>query len=640
MNPRRSLAPTAVVQDGHVDRTLRDTVARHAPFAQMSAADVEAFTDAATQVRFHAGDTVIEPGDGPVEALLLILSGTIIGQPDAAPPGAAAFEYEAGDLFPAGALLAHRPVTARYRAATDTRCLQVKAATVHALAAHDRAFASFLHQRVQQFLELSRRAMQAEFAAYARDEQSLEAPLASLDRKQPLACRPDAPLGEALRSMQERDVGSIVVTDERRAALGILTRHDVLGRVTLAGVALDAPIERVMSAPVHCLDISQTLQDAALLMSRRGVRHLPVTDAGQVVSIVSERDLFAHQRLSLRHLGMQLRRAPDVPSLQHLAARIPQLARRLVAQGLGARSLTQLISQLNDLLTERLVKLIAARHQLAASSFCWLSFGSEGRGEQTVATDQDNGIVFDSDEPDRDRDRWLDFGREVNAALDACGFPLCKGRVMAREPACCLNVEEWCARFEHWIEHGAPQDLLNASIFFDLRALAGNISLATPLRKLITERARGLPRFARQLAGNAMRNRAPLNWHGGIDTTREGDRDGVDLKLRGTTLFVDVARLYALAHGVEAVGTRQRLEAVAPLLNVPAGECASWVGAFEFLQMLRLRGQIGDVAGRNASGNPNWVALEDLNEIDRRVLKEVFRIARRLQQRIELDWLR
>lgn len=211
---------------------------------------------------------------------------------------------------------------------------------------------------------------------------------------------------------------------------------------------------------------------------------------------------------------------------------------------------------------------------------------------------------------------------------------------MAREPACCLNVEEWCARFEHWIEHGAPQDLLNASIFFDLRALAGNIALAAPLRTLIAERARGLPRFARQLAENAMRNRAPINWHGGIDTTREGGRDGIDLKLRGTMLIVDFARLYALVHAIEAVGTRERLEAVAPLLNVQPSECATWVGAFEFLQMLRLRRQIGDTGGRNGSDNPNWIALGSLNDVDRRVLKEVFRVARRLQQRMELDWLR
>jgi CBS domain-containing protein len=629
-----------VAMEGGVDRTLRETVARHAPFAQMSPAGVDAFLAGAKELRFRAGERVLDPEDGPVEALLLILSGTVTGQRDSAPPGAAAFEYEAGDIFPAGALLSHRPVTARYRASTDARCLQVGADTVHEVAAREGAFAGFLHHRVQQFLDLSRRAMQAEFAAYALDEQSLEAPLATLERKEPLACRPATPLADALQGMHDRDVGSIVVTDEDQAAVGILTRHDLLGRVTLAGVPLDVPVERVMSVPVHCLDIGRTLQDAALLMSRHGVRHLPVTEAGRVVSIVSERDLFAHQRLSLRQLGVQLRRAPDLPSLQHLAPSIPRFARRLLAQGVGARSLTQLISQLNDLLTERLVALVAARRNLALSSFCWLSFGSEGRGEQTIATDQDNGIVFDSADPNSDRERWLALGREVNAALDACGFPLCKGGIMAREPACCLNVDEWRARFEHWIEHGAPEDLLNASIFFDLRPLAGNVTLAAPLRTLITERARGLPRFARQLAENAMRSRAPINWHGGIDTTRENGRDGVDLKLHGTALFVDVARLYALVHGVDAVGTRERLETVAPLLNVQPTECATWVSAFEFLQMLRLRRQMGDPGQRAANGNPNWIALDSLNDVDRRILKEAFRIARRLQQRMELDWLR
>ena len=50
---------------------------------------------------------------------------------------------------------------------------------------------------------------------------------------------------------------------------------------------------------------------------------------------------------------------------------------------------------------------------------CWLAFGSEGRGEQTIATDQDNGLLFVSDDPERDRPRWLAFALEVNQALDA-----------------------------------------------------------------------------------------------------------------------------------------------------------------------------------------------------------------------------
>ena len=173
----------------------------------------------------------------------------------------------------------------------------------------------------------------------------------------------------------------------------------MLERVALAQPPMDTPIERLMTQPVHTLDAAQSVQDAVLLMSRHGLRHVPVTEHGRVVAMVSERDLFALQRLSARRLGSRLREAADLQELVAAAPDIRRLARTLLAQGLSARSLTELVSHLNDLLTERVVQLAAQQHGLDLRRACWLAFGSEGRSEQTIATDQDNGLVFASDGP-------------------------------------------------------------------------------------------------------------------------------------------------------------------------------------------------------------------------------------------------
>jgi CBS domain-containing protein len=384
--------------------------------------------------------------------------------------------------------------------------------------------------------------------------------------------------------------------------------------------------------------VSDTAQDAALLMSRHGVRHVPVTEDGRVVSIVSERDLFAMQRLSLKQVSTAIRAAPDVDTLRVVAQDIRRFARNLLAQGVAARQLTELISHLNDVLTQRLLQLKAEQHGLDERQACWLAFGSEGRGEQTIATDQDNGLAFVSDDPERDRPRWLAFAREVNEALDACGYPLCKGGVMASNPGCCLTVQEWMEAFSDWMEHGAPEDLLKASIYFDFRPIWGEASLVKPLRELIGGEAARLPRFMRQMSENALRSRPPLNWLGAVEGERVDGEEGVDLKLHGTAIFVDSARILALAKGVARTNTRERFEQVGRALELAPAESEGWIGAFEFLQMLRLRVQMEDHAG--GSERPNWIALARLNDIDRRVLKESFRVARRLQQRLELDWLR
>jgi CBS domain-containing protein len=469
-------------------------------------------------------------------------------------------------------------------------------------------------------------------------EQSQESALGDLRRKLPIGVPPHTPLQDALATMHERRIGSLLVFDGDGAPVGILTRDDIIGRVTLPQLPLHTPISQVMSAPVHTLTVQHTLHDAALLMSRRGVRHVPVTDGAKVVNLISERDVFALQRLTLRPLSAAIRGATDVPSLAEAARQIRGFAHELLAHGVAARQLTLLISHLNDRLTERLVQLLAAECGVDLQRACWLCFGSEGRSEQTIATDQDNGLVFASDDPERDRPQWLAFGRRVNEALAACGYPLCKGLVMAGEPGCCMSVAEWGARFDHWMQHGAPADLLNACIYFDFRPLTGNLALIRPLRDQVARDAQRLPRFLKQMAENALSNPAALDWLGRIEADRHAGQEWFDLKFHGSMIFVDAGRLFTLATGGSGTNTRERLLAAGLALKVPTRECESWVSAFEFVQMLRLRTQLRREPG--AAGNPNLIDLATLNDMDRRMLKESLRVGRRLQQRIELDYRR
>jgi CBS domain-containing protein len=639
-----STLPTALTPSARSMGEVSAELRRHLPFSQMEAADVALFAAAAQEVRYAPGQTVLQPADGPVRRLYFVRRGELRGQHGMADLAQGGFHYEAGELFPIGALMGDRAVTATYVAVDDLVCLEVDAEVVRRLAAQSSVFADFLGRRIQQLLDLARRALHGTASTQAMAERALESPLSSLPRKRAVTCAPDTPLVDALRQMHAARVGSILALDLQGGVQGILTRHDVLERVALARPGDHTPVSQVMSRPVFTLDEQASLQDAALAMSRHGIRHLPITADGRLVNIVSERDLFALQKLSLKQVSGAIRAAADRASLKAAAAEIRHFAQQLLRQGLSARSLTQLLSHLNDLLTERLVQIVAAEHGLDMGRACWLAFGSEGRSEQTIATDQDNGLVFLADDAARERPAWLAMAQDVNRALDDCGYPLCKGGIMAGNPACCLTPDEWQSRFERWMEQGAPQDLLNASIFFDFRALAGNASLLLPLQAAVVARAARLPRFLKQMAENALRNRPPLNWHGGLDARAEGGAKGIDLKLNGTTIFVDCARLFALAHGLPQTGTRERFEAFASATGVPAQEAESWVGAFEYLQMFRLRIQMRDglPAGSAvaAGDNPNRVHVAALNELDLRILKECFRIARRLQQRLEMDYRR
>jgi CBS domain-containing protein len=163
------------------------------------------------------------------------------------------------------------------------------------------------------------------------------------------------------------------------------------------------------------------------------------------------------------------------------------------------------------------------------------------------------------------------------------------------------------------------------------------------MRQLVQQHAARNPRFMRQMAENALRNGPALTWTGSIDTQDVDGQQVIDLKLHGTAVYVDAARLYALAHGVAATNTRERFMSAARAMGVPTREAEAWVSGFEYLQLLRLQVQLARErreAVDASDGNPNLIHVDMLNDIDRRVLKESLRVARRLQQRIELDYVR
>jgi CBS domain-containing protein len=615
-------------------RATVDALRRQAPFSAMSEDEVLWLVQRLAVTYFARDAALLEPADAPPDTLFIIKQGAVSG---VTAEGQTVFQLAAGEMFPLGALLAGRGVANRYLAALDTFCYLLPAADFHALLAKSTEFHDFCTRRIASLLEESHRAVQSEYALALDDEQRFARPLASLIRRAPLSVPPATPLADALAAMELARVGSVVVADAAGAPAGILTLKDVLARVTLAQVPLATPIAAVMTPGPATLPDTAPVADALVLMARQGIHHLPLVNDGKVVGVVSEKDIFALRRLSVEGITSALARADDPARLPALARDIGDLAHSLLAQGMDAENLTAIISSLNDRVTERIIALESGNDaRLAGLSWCWLALGSEGRMEQTLATDQDNALIFEAAD-DAQREALLAFAQRVNARLDACGFPLCKGGIMAGNPQWCLSAADWQRQFAQWIDHGSPEALLHASIFFDFRPLAGDAALALELRAWLNRAAQKNPRFLHQMAGNALRNRPPLGVvRDFVLSEDEAHPHTIDLKLNGTTPFVDAARIFALATGSPQTNSAGRLRAAAPALRIPDGELADWNRAFHFLQLLRLRHQ--HAQQRVGAVPDNHVDPDTLNPLDRRILKEALRQARKVQARLAMDY--
>ena len=609
---------------------------RHAPFDDMAQVDLAWMVGRLALVYFPPDAIVLQPSDGVASALYVMRQGAVSAAD--VESSSVNVRLAAGECFPLGALLGKRATSNVYRAEDDTFCWRLEAADFDALIERSAAFRAFCTTRLANLLAVSHRQRQREYAGLdARDP--LDQPLENLLARKPLFCAGNATLACALTQMREHDVGSIVVCDSARQPIGIFTLRDLRDRVALAHVSPDAQISEVMTPRPVVLPQDAPAFEAALLMARHGFRHVVVTRNGKLAGVVSEGDLFALRRVGITSISGAIAGAASIEQVAAAAADVRTLTQTLLAQGVAAGQLTRIVSTLNDLIAARVLDLECAAAGIAAGELCWLAFGSEGRHEQTLATDQDNGIVF----PDPDgsaetlRRRLLAVARRANEALALCGFPLCKGGIMASNPRWCLSLTEWQEAFARWLREPDGAALLNGAIFFDFRPLWGRADLAVELRDWLTRSAPGHAVFLRLMADNALRNSPPLGVIRDFAVERHaGAEDSLDIKLSGVTPFVDAARVLALAAGVEDTSTVARLRAVAAKRQLYAPETQAWIDAFQFVQAVRLQHQHAQLR----SGHPpdNYVQPDRLNDLDRRILKESFRQSRKLQQRLRLDF--
>jgi CBS domain-containing protein len=577
----------------------------HAPFDEMDAQSLRFVAERAALAYYPRSAVIVGPESGPVERLYIVKQGQVRGGGALSSQPAADERLGVGECFPVGALVGERATVYPYRAEGDVFCWELRADDFRALLERSKPFQRFCTNHLASLVERAHRAQQAQVAGALSDGMGMLAPLRSVLARPAVSSDPQTSVREALILMRAKRIGSIVVARPDGVPVGILTTVDVLGKIATPQMDFDAPISSVMTPDPVTLEEDATLADAAVAMARHGFRHIVVTRDGKLTGVVSERDLFARQRASLRTTAERIRGAQGVEELVDAAADIRALARHLLALGVAAEQLTAMVSALNDAFAHRLIGLLSARHALAGR-WCWTALGSEGRMEQTFVTDQDNALIFDA----ADKDRLLAFAGDVNRSLDAAGFPLCKGDIMARNPRWCLASGEWRAVFDDWIRNPDPEALLNASIFFDFRPLAGEARLAGELRENVLAATKANRAFLRALTENALRSAPPLG------LLQDFSADELDLKGAGARIFVDAARVLALADGIAETSTARRLRA--------KGEARA-VDAFHFIQGIRLR-------------HGNRLHVAELSGLERRVLKESFREAALLQQRIRMDF--
>ena len=469
----------------------------------------------------------------------------------------------------------------------------------------------------------------------------LHEPIANLGRDI-VTCPMDTSIKKLSMLMTARNVTAALVASESSAIIGIVTDHDLRARVLSEDTDLDAPIHTIMSAPLIKISEDALIYEALMRMEEKGVLHLAVEDrGGQIVSVIDNKSLIQFQRYGPIVLSREISRAKSPDEVAHSSGRTSLLVRTLMDSSARPRHVTNMLASICDAATERLIQLAVDDLGAPPTPFAFIAMGSQGRQEQTLVTDQDNGIIFlppaDAD-PKQAGEYFLQLGKRVCDGLNQAGYPYCRGGVMASNPRWCRSLPDWLSGFDEWVQKSEEQEVIDLSIFFDFRTVYGEAELTSELRQHIHKALRDTPSFLHHLARNALAFKPPIRLPGNIYLSGGATEHAGEINLKDAMMpMVSFARLYALRHQIDQTHTLKRIEALAERNVILPSSRDEIIAAYDFLMQLRLQTQLAAI--QSGQSPQNVIQPGKLGYIQQELLKQAFTQIAAVQKKISYDFL-
>jgi CBS domain-containing protein len=450
---------------------------------------------------------------------------------------------------------------------------------------------------------------------------------------------PSASVVEAASVMLQEKVSSILIM-EGETLQGIITERDLISLIPNAQTITSLSVSDVMSRHLITIAEDAYFYEAMLTMMKHKVKHLPVLTHRKVSGIVTLKKLTDFRGHSVLSMVKDMDEARTVEQLAEQHQKIVAFIARMMQEGASAHEICSIITEFNDRILRRIIELseqamIEEGWGPPPTDYCWITMGSEGRKEQTLSTDQDNGLIY-PDIEDKAHHAEVDsyFSRlaeKIVAALETCGFPRCKGDVMATNPKWRKSLSDWKHMVNAWFSHMQGEEIRMFTIFLDFRPVYGQSELAHELRRYFLTRKKDFPFIYNLLAEDDASCGVPLGMFGRIIYDKK-IKDSIDIKGGALVHFVNAMRLLAIFEGIEVVSTIERLELLTSRLVFTKEEEDEIKDSFNTLLHFRIRENMRQLKQNLPLSNELHVTALPKEEQIR--LKKALHTAKWLQQKL------
>jgi CBS domain-containing protein len=457
------------------------------------------------------------------------------------------------------------------------------------------------------------------------EENILFQPIKKYCRRNVATCSPDDSVLDVAGMMRKLQISSVIVC-QGSSPEGILTDRDLRNKVVAPGLDPASLTARdIMNAPLITVGEDDFIFEALYRISKNGIHRICVVDQENRLSgIITITDIMRLQTHSPQKLVRDIDQAASLEELKVYHNQIQGLVLHLVGTGVPPRELVRMIALLNDQLLLRLIALLRNRQfSDLTDRFAFVVLGSEGRREQTLTTDQDNAIIYHDDLPASEIDKIATFAETLIDALIEIGVPPCPGGIMAKNEFWRRSYSEWQDTLYTWLTNPSPENILNGSMFFDLRTIYGDTRLEQGLKELLANHFIKEQMFLTRSAANVNRFVPPLSLFGGIKVEHNDEHRGqLDIKKAGIFAITEGVKALAMENGIMSGGTRERIDILVDKGVLKRKMADDLNASYNFLVYLRLRCQVEDIRAGKKPGN--YITLAKLNHMEKGRLKLAF----------------
>ncbi|SFP02676.1 putative nucleotidyltransferase substrate binding domain-containing protein [Hydrogenimonas thermophila] len=576
------------------------------PFDSLSDNELERVLSA-MDIAYYPKDTILFNEDKKPDNISIIIKGSV----EASDKEGNVEYFGALDTIGACEILQHSNERI-YRVIEELLCYEIPKTLFLELIKTNDAFKTFYLEDIATRLQaLRKQSQQTEFTEF------LTARIGDIFIHSPYIVEGTTPIVKAVAGMEAVKATAILVKHQQH--IGIVTDSDLRHHIILGGVSLQEPIANIATYKLITIERDDFLFNALLMMTRHSIKRLVVTHNKNICGTIEQIDLLSYFSNHAYLLSVQIEKASSIEELKSTTDGMVNIVRTLHHKGIKARYIARIISELNAKVFAKVFELIIPQEW--HSNVALMVMGSEGREEQIIRTDQDNGLIIKDDfYADGLEGKMTQFSK----ALQSLGFPECPGNVMVSNPEWSQPLQDFKKAIDNWVDIPESDAMMKLAILVDAKCVAGNTKLLKDLRHYLFNKISNHPTALAIFAQAVERFDIPLGLLGGFGN------DQIDLKKGGSFILMHGIRALALEQKIEVTSTVERIKELNEIGLIDRKFATELIESFDVILTFILQNKLSQIA--QGKKPDNRVDIRNLSKLERDMLKDALKVVRELKK--------